>query len=172
MTIQLEEKQPFKEIALYILLGLIQVLFLWGFFQQVIFGKLWGTKPAGDIVLIMINIGVFLLILLFFSINLKTTITDKSISFKFFPFHIRRKIIYWKEIQNIRIIRYDGIKEFWGYGIRYMPGKGWCYTISGDYGISVTLKNGKKLLIGTYKPKEISRIFDDLKNRGIINKTY
>lgn len=171
-TIQIEEKQRFKEIALYIILGLLQVLFLWGFFQQVIFNKPWGTKPAGDIVLLTINIGVFVLILLFFSINLKTTITDNYFSFRFFPFQIRRKIIYWKEIQNIRIVRYDGIKEFWGYGLRYMPGKGWCYTISGDYGVRVTLKNGKKLLIGTHKPKEISQIFDDLKNRGIINKTY
>ena len=109
---QLEEKQRFKEIALYILLGLIQILFLWGFFQQVILNKPWGTKPADDIVLIIINIGIFVLILLFFSINLNTTITDNYISFSMLPFQIRRKIIYWSEIQNAKIIKYDGIKEF------------------------------------------------------------
>ena len=48
-TIHFEEKQRFKEIAFYILLGLLQALFLWGLIQQVIFNKPWGTKPARDI---------------------------------------------------------------------------------------------------------------------------
>ena len=76
-TIHFEEKQRFKGIAFYILLGLLQVLFLWGLIQQVIFNKPWGTNPASDIALIIINIGVVIFILFFFSINLKTEITEK-----------------------------------------------------------------------------------------------
>ncbi len=168
-TIHIEEKQRFKEIAFYILLGLVQILFLWGLIQQVIFNKPWGTKPAGDIVLIVINFGIFSLIILFFSISLKTWITDKYISFRMFPFQIRKKVIEWSEIQSGKIVKYNGIKEYWGYGFKYMPGKGWCYTISGDFGIRIMLKNGEKILIGTHIAKEISQVFDNLKNRGIIN---
>lgn len=164
-AIHIEEKQRFKEIAFFVLLGLLQALFLWGLIQQVIFNKPWGTKPSGDIALIIINIGVFALMLLLFSVNLKTRITEKSISFRMAPFQIREKIIEWGEVQEAKIVKYDGIREYWGYGLRYMPGKGWCYTISGDFGIRVTLKNGKKLLIGTHKAKEISQLLDDLKNR-------
>ncbi len=168
-TIHFEEKQRFKEIAFYILLGLLQALFLWGLIQQVIFNKPWGTKQASDITLIIINFGVFILILLFFSINLKTVITEKSISFRMFPFHIKKKTIEWSEIRKITVVKYEGIKEYWGFGFRLMPGKGWCYTISGDHGIRLILMNEKKILIGTHKAKEISQILDDLENKGILN---
>ena len=90
-TIHFEEKQRFKEIAFYVLLGLLQALFLWGLIQQVIFNKPWGAKSAPDIALIIINIGVFILILFFFSINLKTSITEKCLCFRMLPFHINTK---------------------------------------------------------------------------------
>ena len=52
--IQFEENQRFKELTIYILSGLLQSLFLWGFIQQVIFNKPWGTRPAGDLAFIYI----------------------------------------------------------------------------------------------------------------------
>ena len=170
-TIHFEEKQRFKGIAFYILLGLLQALFLWGLIQQVIFNKPWGTKPTSDIALIIINIGVAIFILFFFSINLKTVITEKYISFRMFPFHIKKKNIGWSEIKKVKIAKYNGIKEYWGWGLRFMPGKGWCYTISGDNGIRLILMNEKKILIGTHRAKNISQIVDDLENKGIINIT-
>jgi hypothetical protein len=168
-TILIEEKQRLREIAFYILLGLLQLLFLWGLIQQVIFNIPWGTKPGGDIALIISNIGIFTMILLLFSIHLKTRITDKYISFRLFPFQMKRRRIDWEKIQKVKVIKYDGMKEYCGYGLKYMPGNDWAYTISGEYGIRIILKNGRKILIGTHKPREISQIFDDLKNRGIIN---
>ena len=170
-AIYFEEKQRLKEIAFYILLGIIQVIFLWGLIQQVIFKIPWGTNPGGDNALIISNLGIFAFNLMFFSIHLKTTITDKYISFKLFPFQLKRRIIDWKEIQKVKVTKYDGVKEYCGFGLKYMPGKGWSYTISGDYGIRIALNNGKRILIGTHKPREIHQILDDLKSRGIINLT-
>ncbi len=96
-TIHFEEKQRFKGIAFYILFGLLQALFLWGLIQQVIFKKPWGTSPASDIALIIIIIGVAIFILFFFSVNLKTVITEKCISFRLVPFHIKKRSIEWCE---------------------------------------------------------------------------
>ena len=169
--IQFEENQRFKELTIYILSGLLQSLFLWGFIQQVIFNKPWGTRPAGDLALIIINIGMFLLIILFFSFNLKTLITEQYISFRFFPLQTRMKIIYWEEVKNVSVIKYDGMKEYWGFGLKYMPGKGWCYTMPGHYGIKLTLTNKKKILIGTHMTEEITHILNDLINRDIIDAT-
>ena len=170
-TIQLQENQRFKELAIYILLGLLQALFLWGLIQQVIFDKPWGTKPASDFALIFLNMGMLLLIFLFLSFNLKTVITEQYISFRFFPLQNKMRTIYWRDIKNVKIIEYDGITEYWGYGLRFMPGKGWCYTMPGHHGIRLTLTNGKKILIGTHMTKEISHILNDLKNRGTIDVT-
>jgi hypothetical protein len=167
--IQFEENQRFKELAIYILLGLLQLLFLWGFIQQVIFNKPWGTKPASDLALIIINMGMFLFIILFFSFNLKTVITEQYISFRFFPLQTKMRIIYWKQVKCVSVIKYDGMKEYWGFGLKYMPGKGWCYTMPGHYGIKLTLTSGKTILIGTHMAEEVTQIINVLKKRGTIN---
>ena len=88
-----------------------------------------------------------------------------------FPFHIKKKNIEWSEIKKVKIVKYNGIKEYWGWGLRFMPGKGWCYTISGNHGIRLILLNEKKILIGTHRAVEISQIVDALENKGIINIT-
>lgn len=167
-TVYFKERQRFNEIAFYILFGIIQLLFLWGLIQQVIFNKSWGPKPAPDFVLILINLGILLFILFFFSINLYTEIDNNSICFKMFPFHFKKRRINWSEINTIKIQKYDSIKDYLGWGFRYMPGKGWCYNISGDIGIKIILKNNKKILIGTKKPKELRLFLDNLKDKGII----
>ena len=112
---------------------------------------------------------MFLLIILFFSFNLKTLITEQYISFRFFPLQTRMKIIYWEEVKNVSVIKYDGMKEYWGFGLKYMPGKGWCYTMPGHNGIKLTLTSGKTILIGTHMAEEVTQIINVLKKRGTIN---
>lgn len=167
-TLYFKERQRFKEKAIYSFLVIIQLLFLWGFIQQVIIGKPWGIKPAPNLFLILINLGILIFILFFFSINLLTEIDDNAISFKMFPFHLKKRSIYWSEIDKIEIQKYDGVKEYLGWGFRYMPGKGWCYNISGNIGMKIILKNSKKILIGTKKPTELELLFDNFKEQGII----
>jgi len=167
-AIKFEENQHFKELPFYILIGLLQLLFLWGFIQQIVFNKPWGIKPASDLALITINLGI-LIVLLFLSLfNLKTSINEHCIRFKFSPLQINMRTVYWKQVKSVRIVKYDGIKEYWGYGLRYMPGKGWCYTMPGQFAIKLILNNGKRILIGTHMPKEITQIFHDLKSKGIV----
>jgi hypothetical protein len=167
-SIHFHEKQKFTFLPAKIIVGLIQVLFLWGLIQQVIFDKPWGVKPASDSALIIINIGVFLLLLLFISIKLKTDITEENISFQMLPFQIRKRSIPWNKVQQARVIKYDGFNEYWGFGIKYMRGKGWCYTLPGEYGIKLILKNGKQILIGTDKPKELHQTVKKIKEHEII----
>jgi len=162
------ENQHFKELPIFILVGILQVIFLWGFFQQIILKLPWGIKPGSDLSLILINLGTILIILFLATWNLKTAINEHSIKFKFAPLQINMRTVYWEQVQKVRIGQYDGIKEYWGYGLRYMPGKGWCYTMPGKYAIQLILKNGRSILIGTHKPKEVSLILSDLKNKGII----
>jgi hypothetical protein len=167
-TINFKENQHFKELPIFILIGLVQLIFLWGFIKQIVFDLPWGIKPASDLALIIINLGILLFILFLASFNLKTAINENCISFKFSPLQINMRTIHWKQVKSVRISKYDGIKEYWGYGLRYMPGKGWCYTMPGKYAIKLFLNNGRRILIGTHMPEEISQILHDLKNNGII----
>ncbi len=162
------EKQRFTEISFYILLGIIQAIFLWGFIQQVIFEKPWGTNPGSNTTLILCNIGILVLILFIVSITIKTEITEQGISFKMFPFHLTKRTFAWSTIKFISVVKYNAIREYFGWGFRYMPKKGWCYTLSGECGIKIELMNGKTILIGTHKADEIKHILGSLKNKGVI----
>ena len=59
----------------------------------------------------------------------------------------------WAELEEIYVREYSPISEFGGWGWRFGMG-GKAYNISGDQGIQLVFKNGKKLLIGTQKPVE------------------
>ena len=125
-----------------------------------IFHKPVGINPTSDLTFIIINLFLLAINILLTSMTLKTEITNTGISIKFSPFHFKEKIISWSEIAKIRLIKYDRIKGYYGYGMRYLPKKGWCYTISGKFGIRIYLKNGKTILIGIHKEIEL---FDTLK---------
>lgn len=168
-SIHFHEKQRFNLPPINITIGLVQVLFLWGLIQQVLMGEPWGPKPASDSALIVINSLIFLFFVFFISIKLDLEITDKYMSHRMLPLQIRMRIISWNEVRNVSIIKFDGIKDYWGYGIRYMPRKGWCYTLPSNYGLKVTMENGKQLLIGTNKPKELYQIVKSLNEKGILS---
>lgn len=162
-----KEKQKFRELAFFILIILIQLLFLTGLVVQVIFGIPWGTRPASDIVLLFTNLIPASVLLLFIIATLRTEMDEKSVRFQFFPFHFKDRLINHSEIENIRCVKYNGIRDYLGWGLRYSAKKGWCYTVSGSYGIHICLKNGKKILIGTHKEKEVSEFLMLLKERKV-----
>lgn len=163
-----KEKQQFKEIPLFIILGLLQALFTWGLIQQVFAGKPWGSQPAPDSVLIGINIMVFILILLLFVTNLRTSITNNYICFRLFPLQLKRRVIHWPRVLHVQMVKYNGVNEYWGYGIKFSPGRGWSYALSGNYGIRITLRGGEKLLIGTHKPEELYKAIEMLEKEKIL----
>jgi hypothetical protein len=160
--IQFEENQRLREISIFILVGIVQLIFLWGLTQQIILHKPWGQKPIPDEILIAINILFLAGLLLLNSINLKTVITEKHILFKMTPFQMKYKIVNWTEVKDISIIKYNGTRDY-RYGLRF-------YTVLGIYGIRIVLNNETKIFIGTHRENEIAQIINELRTRGVINK--
>jgi len=105
-------------------------------------------------------IGIIASVLLIFIFKLSTRIDEKGIHYQFFPFHFSMKTILWSEITKAEIRTYDPIGEYGGWGLRYSfnKKKGNAVNVSGDIGIQLTLKNGKKLLIGTQKKEAVSSV--------------
>lgn len=67
----------------------------------------------------------------------------------FFPF-VKKKVS-WKEIKQIKVVKYD----FVGYGIRLGSEFGTVYNTKGNKGLAIELKNEKKFIIGTQKETEM-----------------
>lgn len=159
----------FKEIQRlrqwWILLFQLTVLGLisYGLISQLIFDIPFGDKPISNLGLIIIAILIFLFIMTLFLIKLETIITSKGIQFGFKPFQ-RKGISYsWNEIHSIVVSNYNPLTDFGGWGWRIsLKGKGQAYTISGNYGILIKLKNGKVRLVGTKKPNEVKRVLSQI----------
>ncbi|MCY0967482.1 hypothetical protein [Chryseobacterium wangxinyae] len=103
--------------------------------------------------------------ILFFMIKLETKIDDLGIQVRFFPFHLQYRYFPWKKIKKVSIRSYSPITEYGGWGLRFgMFGRGKAYNISGNIGLQLVFKDGKKLLIGTQKSVEMKQF---LKNKKL-----
>lgn len=97
---------------------------------------------------------VAILIVLVLS-KLKTKITREGIFIKFPPLKRKLHKIEVHEIEGFEIRKYRAKREFGGHGFRNRRKSGQAYTTSGNIGLQLYLKNGKKLLIGTQKKQTI-----------------
>ncbi|MBU2919718.1 hypothetical protein KO504_00060 [Winogradskyella psychrotolerans] len=118
-------------------------------------------------------IGVIFLILLasgfIFFFKLTTRIDETGIHYKFFPFHWNLKNIKWNEINKAYVRTYDPLGEYGGWGLKggtlWNKAKGSAINVSGDIGIQLVLKSGKKLLIGTQKKNEAKSVLATYKTK-------
>lgn len=103
---------------------------------------------------------VVAVIALFGFLRLETYINKEGVSYRWFPFQPRPRLISWDQIEQINVRKYTALAEFGGWGFR-LSWKGTAHTTSGQYGIEIRLKNKKRfLLIGTQKPEEVRRVIE------------
>ncbi|WP_179018353.1 hypothetical protein [Winogradskyella forsetii] len=104
-----------------------------------------------------------------FLFKLNTRIDEKGIHYKFFPLHWRFKTINWSQIDNAYVRTYNPIGEYGGWGLRggffWNKSKGKAINVSGDVGIQLVLKSGKKLLIGTQKRNDAESVLATYKSK-------
>ncbi len=65
----------------------------------------------------------------------------------------------WEDISKAYIREYKPVAEYGGWGVRgFFSSSGRAYNVSGNVGLQVELKNGKKILIGTQKQETIEEL--------------
>lgn len=106
---------------------------------------------------------VFAGLCIFFSYaKLMTVINKEGVSFLFSPFHRKFRVIEWNEIENFEVVTYRPLLEYGGWGIRF-GFKGRAFNVAGNKGLQLTLKNGRRILIGTQKEAELKEFLTHLK---------
>lgn len=160
------EKQRFTQWWLWLLIATILLV--------VLVPTMVKTVENKNISLLFENAGfligtttLFLVSAFLMYCTLKTKIDETGITYQFIPFHLNKKGIYWSEVKKVYVRRYNPLLEYGGWG--YRIGKsGKAYNAKGNQGIQLELKNGKKLLLGTQKPKEAQQVIDRyFNNEGI-----
>lgn len=157
------ERQKFTQWWMWIILLVINVLFLLGTYKQVFNDQQFGDKPMSNQGLIFITSMTIMLTLLFAIFRLETQVKNDGIYVRFFPFHISFKYYSWDQISKSFVRKYRPLTEYGGWGIRFgIFGKGVAYNVSGNMGLQLVLTSNKKLLIGTNKPEELIKVLNEI----------
>ncbi|MBT33972.1 MAG: hypothetical protein CMO01_30280 [Thalassobius sp.] len=147
--LEFRESQKFTQPWLWFILLIVNGLTLYG-----IFSNPYSIGPF------LITIGITLII--FFS-RLDTQVNKTGIHYRFKPYFNKWKVIKWLDVRSVKIKKYNAISEFGGFGIRINFSGNKAFNTSGNTGLDITLKNNKKILIGTQKPDELENIIERLK---------
>ena len=153
------EEQRFNQwwIKLIAMASLLAVLipFFQGIYSEVSEGKPIANGPTSleglvvtGIVSVVVIVFVFIVI---FTLRLRTKINKEALFVIYSPFKRKWQRITPEEIEKYEIRIYRAKREYGGHGIKTRRRYGTAYTISGNVGMQLYLKNGKKLLIGTQK---------------------
>lgn len=156
-----KETQRFNQKWIIILISIPLLITLWGIIQQIILGKPFGNNPVPDWVLLLSLLVPILIIAFIFGLKLHTRIDKNGIYYRFAPVHRNDRWIKWSEVKDAYVRKYKPIKEYGGWGFR-KGRSGKALNTSGNMGLQIMFKDGKRLLLGTQKPKEIVRLFEKL----------
>jgi uncharacterized membrane protein len=149
------EEQRFCQPWIWLLIGFVAALQWWGFFQQILLGQSWGSRPAPDwlVVLFWLLFGIGLP-LLFLYLKLVVTVTNESIDIHFRP--LTRRTIPIDEVTHVEARTYSPIWEYGGWGIRGFSSNR-AYNVSGNRGVELVLKDGRKVMIGSQQADNLAR---------------
>lgn len=107
-------------------------------------------------------IGISLICVFLSLVRLNTKIDNQGIQFRFYPLHIKWQTISWDKVESAEIRSFSPLKEYGGWGLRYNK-LGKAYTIKGNQGLQLHLKDGKNILIGSNRAEELEIILKTFK---------
>jgi len=149
---QYKETQKFTQVWLWVTLMSVSLATILPIAKSVFTETSTSTTNA----LVFLVILFFLVVLnaLFYLAKLETKIDKDQISIVFKPFINTPKAFRWDDIEAASVRKYNSFTEYGGWGIR----NGWngkAYNTSGNQGLQLVLKSGKKVLIGTQRASDL-----------------
>ena len=164
------EEQKFNQPLVYIGLSISLIVVFFSLLNE---WKKNIDNSFGDNITALIGLFILVLvIILFLALKLQTRIDETGIKYMFFPFHVSYRNIEWSNISECYIRNYNPISEFGGWGIKgsFRKNTGKAYTTKGSIGLQLTLKNDKKILIGTQKKEALKRVLKTYKHKYTCNE--
>ncbi|MEP1093547.1 MAG: hypothetical protein ABJG78_00460 [Cyclobacteriaceae bacterium] len=109
------------------------------------------------------------IVFLFATSKLYVSIDNARIYYRFPPFVSKEKFYSKDDVQQMQVRKYRPILEYGGYGYRRRFRSGRAMNITGNMGLQLVLKNGKKVLIGTQKPDLMKTVVKRLQENWNMN---
>lgn len=144
-----EEQQSFWKNKRLIF---VMVMVLLAVFISVLITFQLQEKPS------LVYLSILLLTLYLSLEKLTSVVTLESIKFGFKYLPFARNEFDWEEVEKIQMIEHDS----WGWGVRFSRTLGFIYNTVGNKGLLITLKTGKKYMLGTQKSEELKKALDTI----------
>ncbi len=109
---------------------------------------------------VSIALMIGLIALVMFS-KLITEVSASGVRFRMTPFHSKPRQYGWDAVESCTVRRYSPLKEFGGWGIR-IGMNGTAYNVKGNMGFQFQTHEGKRILIGTQRPEELTEVLEHL----------
>lgn len=162
------DKNLFSEVQRFsvVLVAPLVILFLVGigFAGHMVFRPILESDESWPVWALAVSIAgiainVLVTLILVFA-KLQTRLDATALYLRFFPFHLSYKKIDFDAIAAVYARTYQPLGEFGGWGIRWGR-SGKAYNVSGNRGIQLLLKNGKKILIGSQRADELASLLQE-----------
>lgn len=160
------EEQYFSNFWFWVFLVVVFAIFLIPtvvpLFSQLVLGTPYGENPENTETMLIIS-GVLIVvyalaIILFRKMKLVVEVKNDGVYYRYLPFIMKFKVIRKEEISRFEIRKYKAIKEYSGWGINTSWAKwGKAFTVKGNTGLQLYLRNGNKILFGTQRPEAIKK---------------
>lgn len=137
--------------------------------------KSYQHTQTGYVIIFSLGVGLFFVAQLMFSPNFywasmtamiilavcwvlfftMTVMIDNDVLEVWFGSGLIRKRFSLKEIESCKVVRNPW---YYGWGIHWIPKRGWLFNVSGFYAVEIKMKNGTKYRIGTNVPSELEDV--------------
>jgi hypothetical protein len=155
------ERQRFNQVwlwALILMVNFVAIFYL--FLPHIFIMHPPGENSLGALLLVLVCLTITTLLYMW---RLETMMNSNGIHLKLFPFQRKYRTYTWDEISKVSVREYNPLLEYGGWGYRVTIGNGVAYNIRGNQGIQILIKDGKKILIGTQKPDEVTKVLERFK---------
>ncbi len=158
-TIYYKEEQRFRRWEVFALLALLLVGASYHFAELLLSGAYDNLLLITQYLLITLMLTGALAYLS--SIRLSLRIEEAGIRYQFYPLHYRKHRVKWEDIKSFEFIDTPFAAELSGWAVRMGTWER-TFSVSGRTGISLNLKNGEQLFIGTQHPDELKAALDNI----------
>ncbi len=155
--------------ALLIIGFFVPMLFLlYGSYKQLIEGVPFGDNPASDlgliITLVMMLVLAVVIYFVFFRSQMIIEMDETKISVKFFPLIWTERTYKKEDIESYSVEKYNSLLRYGGWGLRYRSRKELAINTSGNEGILLVLRSGKKVMLGSKNTEQFAEALNKMLN--------
>lgn len=147
--LEFKENQRFRQLDVLLLLSFLII----GLVYRLMTIE---SREIGDYFAYLLCLGLLgSAFVYFYNLRLITVINKKGVRFQYFPWHYKKQKISWEDIEQMELVRTPLNTALNGWNVRFADN--YYYSVCGNRGLDICLKNGDRVFIGSQNTEELEK---------------